>query len=302
MPSARRVVHHPRRHPYVDRIAGHHDDDPAIDDVWDVDALVAARIDAVQLHAGFEHIGPDDMWAWCTALKECGIRLAHTVHHIDNPYLVDQRPHHRRVAALVRHADELDTLTPSASAEIAARWGRRALVVPYPPLVVDAVIDQVRRRPPIERPVLVWLGAPRPSIDLDVVVDVVERVAHPVELVARLDGWDALDDDGRDRIVAAVARSASGELVITGCPTNAELVEVLAQRPAIVLPEAWGTHSGLVRLATDLGVPALVPAVGCHADQGALVAPASQLADLVTRVVGPPDHTDGQASDRMAVS
>lgn len=285
MPSALRIVHHPRRHPSVERFVAHHDDEPEVVDVFDVDALVAHRIDVVHLHFGFEHVSPDDMWTWCEALQHAGIRLAHTVHDIDNPQLVDQQPHHERLAALVRHADELYTLTPAAASQIAARWGRHVQVVDHAPIVGDGTIEQMRQRPPASRPVLVWLGAPRPSIDLDVVVDVVERVTHPVEVVARLDGWDALGEGGREQLLGTVARSASAELVISGCPDDGALVELFAQRPAIVLPCAWGTHSGLVRLARELGVPALVPDVGCHADQGAMVAPADRLAQLVNAVV-----------------
>jgi beta-1,4-mannosyltransferase len=283
MPNSRRVVHHPRRHPFVDRFSGPDDGIDAVD-VWDVDALVACDVDAVHVHFGFEHITPDDMWAWCAALRRAGVALALTVHDIDNPHLVDQRPHHLRLAALVHHADELFTLTASAAAEIVARWGRHALVVPHPPIVPESMIDAVHRRPPTRRPVLVWLGALRPNVDLDVVVDIVERVDHPVEVLTRLDGWDALDDERQQRLIDAVGRSTSSELVITGRPDDDELIELVAHRPALVLPYAWGTHSGFVRMATDLGVPALVPTVGCHADQGALVAPADEFADLVAGV------------------
>ncbi|HSM66150.1 MAG TPA: hypothetical protein VK860_07590 [Ilumatobacteraceae bacterium] len=283
MPSPPRVVHHPSRHPFVDRLS-RADDRLDCVDVWDVDALVARDVDVVHVHFGFEHVTPDDMWAWCAALHRAGIRLALTVHDIDNPHLVDQRTHHLRLAALLHHADELYTLTPSASAEIVARWGRHATIAPHPPIVPDPTIDAIRRRPPTSRPVLVWLGALRPNVDLDIVVDIVDHVDHPVEVMTRLDGWDALAQDGQQRLLDTVGRSTSSELVITGRPGDDELIELVAQRPALVLPYAWGTHSGFVQMATDLGVPALVPAVGCHADQGALVAPADEFADLVAEV------------------
>lgn len=285
MSSSKRVVHHPRRHPFVDRSSSPDDDRLDAVDVWDVDALVAGNVDTVHLHADFDHIAPDDMWAWCAALRRAGIRLAYTVYDIDAAHLVDQRAHHLRLAALVRHADELYTLTPSAGAEIAARWGRHALVVPHPQMVDDETVDAIRRRPPRSRPALVWLGAPGPNLDLDVVIDVVDRVHRPIEVVARLDGWHGLGDDGRGRLLDAVGRSTSSELVITGDLDDTEFVELVAQRPALVLPYAWGTHCGFVRLATDLGVIALVPAVGCHADQGALVADADEFAELVAAVV-----------------
>ncbi len=285
MSSNQRVVHHPRRHPFVDRANSPDDDHLDAVDVWDVDALVASDVHTVHLHVDFDHIAPDDMWAWCTGLRRAGIHLAYTVHDIDNPLLVDQQAHHLRLAALVHHADELYTSTPAAGAEIVTRWARHAFVVPHPPMVDDATIEAIRRRPPRIRPALVWLGAPAPNVDLDVVIDVVTRVHRPIEIVARLDGWDGLGDDGRGRLIDAVGRSTSSELVITGYPDDAELVELVAQRPALVLPYAWGTHCGFVRLATDLGVTALVPAVGCHADQGALVADADEFAELVAAVV-----------------
>ena len=91
MSSSHRVVHHPRRHPFVDRPSSPDDDHLDAVDVWDVDALVASDVHTVHLHVDFDHIAPDDMWAWCAALRRAGIHLAYTVHHIDNPLLVDQQ-------------------------------------------------------------------------------------------------------------------------------------------------------------------------------------------------------------------
>jgi hypothetical protein len=40
-----------------------------------------------------------------------------------------------------------------------------------------------------------------------------------------------------------------------------------------VLPYRWGTHSGLLEAAHDLGTPVLAPAVGSYAAQGARTLP-----------------------------
>ena len=49
----------------------------------------------------------------------------------------------------------------------------------------------------------------------------------------------------------------------------------------MVLPYRWGTHSGLLEAAHDLGTPTLAPAFGGYADQGAHVVDAADLAGSV---------------------
>jgi glycosyltransferase involved in cell wall biosynthesis len=253
-------------------------------DVWDVDALLDQRAVLVHLHGGFDHVSPHGLWAWSERLAGAGIRLACTLHDLDHPRYVDQTEHHERLRALVHQADDLFTLTSSANVEIVRRWGRPATVVPHPRMVTDA-----QRRGlcgEANRPTLVWLGACRANTHIDAVLDLVLRCEAPIEVVARLDGWDALTDGDRDRLVDAVGRSRTSELVITGRPTDDELLALFARRRAVVLPYAWGTHSTLVHLARELGVPVVVPDVGCHAEQGALVGRPDELPELVCRAAG----------------
>jgi beta-1,4-mannosyltransferase len=253
-------------------------------DVWDVDQLVARGVELVHLHGGFDEVAPTVMWNWCEQLTAVGIRLAVTVHDLDNPRLADQLQHHERLRALIHHAHTLFTLTNSANTELVRRWGRPATVVPHPRMATEELRATVCHRPAVDRPALVWLGACRANVDVDAVVDLIEHCDQPIEVVARLDGWDGLTDSHRERLVDAVCRSRQGELVITGRPDDTQLVELIAHRRALVLPHRWGTHSSLVQLARELGVPTIVPAVGCHADQGAIVGPASQLAELLATV------------------
>jgi hypothetical protein len=68
--------------------------------------------------------------------------------------------------------------------------------------------------------------------------------------------------------------------------TDAELWDRLASAELVVLPYRWGTHSGLLEAAHDLGTPVLAPEFGGYGDQGATTFhddPASHVAEASAR-------------------
>ena len=267
------IAHLPADHPYVRAI------DPgavALDDPWSPGAARAAGVDAVHVHFGFEHLTPAELGRWLDELGE--VALVVTVHDLDVPHLVEQRAHHERTALLVRRSDVAITLSGSAADHVEAATGRRPEVVAHPPIAGPDEVARARAAAGARDRAVVWLGTCRPNLDRDAVARMVRDPAVPLTVVARRDGWAACGAALRDELEAAVADDRRDVRVeVIERPDDAGLAALVASAGALVLPYAWGTHSGLVELATDLGVPAVVTAVGCHGDQGAIVADADEL-------------------------
>ncbi len=281
MATAPSVLNHPAAHPYLDHLTAVNPRPVDVEySLWDVPSLVRAGVGLVHLHFGFEDISPDALRAWCRGVQHHGIALVHTVHDLDNPHLVDQSDHHERLDILIENADALFTLTDAANSHLVARWGRNATVVPHPHVApFESIASTV---PAATDSVLVWLGAMRSNLDLDAVHHLIGDCTSPLDVVVRSDGWKQTSQVVRRDLLAAISGADSATLAVIERPDDRELCALVAQRRALVLPYRWGTHSGLVELAKDLGVASVVPSVGCHVDQGATVAPADQLAAAVS--------------------
>ncbi|WP_420452882.1 hypothetical protein [Ilumatobacter sp.] len=293
-----RIAHIPSDHPFVRAI----DPDPVVvGDPWSVAALIEASVHVCHVHFGFEHLSPIELERWCTGIRSAGIALVHTVHDVDNPHLVDQRDHHARTSVLVRHADALITLTGIAAETIDERYGTHPVVIPHPPIVDrPRTIDPGRAHAPGDG-ALVWLGTCRPNLDVAAVTGFVLDAEVAVRVVARTTGWEACGPRLRS-VLGAAHDSGRLELTVVERPDDAQLESMIASAGVLVLPYAWGTHSGLVELATDLGVPVVTTDVGAHADQGAITAPPSSLAATAAEVLARrPRVTRPEASLRGVV-
>ena len=67
------------------------------------------------------------------------------MHDLRNPHHDDRALHDAQLGVLVTAADAVITLTRGAAAEIRARWGREAVVVPHPHVVRGAVAGAAPR-------------------------------------------------------------------------------------------------------------------------------------------------------------
>ena len=271
-----RVAHVPSRHPYVQAIDP---DAVMLDDPWSIDQIVDGSVDAVHVHFGFEHLSADALAGWAESVREAGVVLVHTVHDVDNPHLIDQTPHHRRTQTLVEASDVVTTLTDSAADRVERQWGRRPVVIPHPPLAST----RNPRRPDVTGGGLLWLGTVRPNLDVEATVTFLTEAEMDVEVVVREDAVDRLPDS-----IRAAATTSNGHArtsTVAPRPTDSELEELVASAGVLVLPYAWGTHSGLVELATDLGVACVTTDSGSRADQGAATAPRLELAAAARRVL-----------------
>lgn len=221
----------------------------------------AASFDVVHVHFGYDDRTPAQLRALVATVRELGRPLVVTVHDLRNPHHRDPAPHAAALDVLVPAADAVLTLSRGAAAQIRARWGREARVVPHPHVV------------PAER-----LGAARARHDGFVVglhAKSVRANADPVPvargLAAALAGLpgarlriDAHDDE-RGRAVAA---ALPGFDVHVHRPfTDDELWDYLTGLDVSVLPYRFGTHSGWLEACHDLGTAVVAPDCGFYDQQ-----------------------------------
>jgi hypothetical protein len=238
----------------------------------------AGDADLLHVHFGTESFGPDHLARTLDAAREVGWPVVLTVHDLEHPQLRDQAPYAAQLDVLVPRADALVTLTPGAAAEIRARWGRAALVVPHPRLLaedvpVDALApDEV----PDARPLVgLHLKDVRPNVDavgstraLLGAVDALAAAGTPVRAEVRLH-HQVRDTAARDAVRALCAASDAVTLLEHDRLDDLALARGLARLDACVLPYGHGTHSGWLELCWDLAVPVAAPAVGHYAEQHA---------------------------------
>ena len=281
------ILHHPTGHPYVDNLWGRHLGPASRPSVWDPGALTAAGVRLVHLHFGFELRTAGDLAAWVAELHDRGITVAHTVHDLDNPHLVEQAGFHRAVDELVRRADAVTTLTRVAAAAVARRTGRVPVIIPHPHVVpLDTIVElqSLQRR---RHGIYVHAGPGRPNLDTDAIgrlaaargdrtVLVHVRPSAPPTTMA---------------VLQRLARAGSLRLDVRARLTDAELWDRLAAAELLFLPYRWGTHSGLLEAAHDVGTPVLAPPWGGYRDQGAHTYGDDLAADVERAVAGRPAVT-----------
>ncbi|MBA3289848.1 MAG: glycosyltransferase [Acidimicrobiia bacterium] len=283
------VLHHPSDHLFVRHLGLTHSPALAATPVWDVDAMVALGIQVVHVHFGFEHLTPDELRAWLDRLRDVGIALVHTVHDIDNPHLEDQGAYHRLGAHLVEAAAVVMTLTPTAAREIRSRYQREALVVPHPHVVpLEELARRARRLPVARHGVYAHAATLRPNLD----VELIGRLAGAARAIG---GMHVHIRHGAPATVrqrlADLVTSAGATVDVGPRPDDGELWRRLGTAALVVLPYRWGTHSGLLEAAHDLGTPTLAPAFGGYGDQGASLLDTEDLAGSMRRAIDAPPAT-----------
>jgi hypothetical protein len=253
-----RVASVPSDHPYVRHLSPLVDDgivlrlpDPPVPGApvgqwWPSPVLTPAwlreqhgRYDVVHVHFGFEHLSAADVEEVVRTLHALDVPLVLTVHDLQNPHLHDQAPYDAALAAMVRGASEVVTLTPGAAAEVRRRFGRHARVLPHPHVVP---LERLERPRPPRTGVIGLHRKARANVAADAVLPVLQDVVSSLPGGQLHPGHDhRLSDD--------------------------ELWDHLESLDVLVLPYLFGTHSGFVEACHDLGTPVVAARVGHVAEQ-----------------------------------
>jgi glycosyltransferase involved in cell wall biosynthesis len=234
----------------------------------------ADEFDVMHVHFGFDAVSPDDLADVVASLRRHGKPLVVTVHDLRNPHHVERGLHDAQLGVLVRAADAVLTLTPGAAAEIAARWGRDALVVPHPHVVEEPWLS--RERAPHPGFVIgVHAKSLRASMDpLPVIEEIVATLPDLPGARLRVDAHTDVMTPGHPRHATdleprlrALADSGQVDLHVHDYFTDDELWGYLQSLDVSVLPYRFGTHSGWLEACYDLGTTVVAPDCGYYAQQ-----------------------------------
>lgn len=275
-----RVLSYPPVHDYVDRLHGtaatlvHRDQPwPRLPDLYEPAWLSAhaSDWDVAHFHFTWEQYPPATFRAVLDAHRSAGTPIVWTAHDLRNPHVRDGAGDDAYLALLAEAADEVLTLTPGAAAEVTERFGRSPRVVPHGPVVPPAEAAALRRpRRAAGAPLRLLLLAKslRANLDWRTPLEVVRDLAAtrtdavPVQLDVHLHP----DAPARAEIEGSAAPDAITVTVAPRLDTTG-LRRRVAEADALLLPYRWGSHSGLLELAADLGTQPVVTDVGFLAQQ-----------------------------------
>lgn len=247
-----------------------------LDPAW----AASADFDVMHLQFGFDARRPAQLADLTRALRERDTPFVYTVHDLRNPHHESRDLHDAQLDVLVPAADALITLTPGAAAEIRARWGREATVLPHPHVVDLATMSAAARRRRERRDDEFRIGlhvkSLRASMDpMAVLPTLVETVADLSGCVLQVNAHrDVLEADGARRSPELATylgdNAAAGrlELRVHDYLSDADLWDYLGSLDVSVLPYRFGTHSGWLEACRDLGTTVIAPTCGYFAEQG----------------------------------
>lgn len=283
-----RVASVPAGHPYVARISASPSTrllpDPPVPGAakevwWPPVALEPAWIqahrshaDLLHIHFGTESFPPGHLTACVEAAHAVGWPVVFTVHDLDHPQLADQTAYHRQLDELIPAADAVITLTVGASAAIAHRWGREAIVLAHPALL-DSSCPLPDVPPHDGMRIGVHLNDLRPNVDGPAAVRVLSEalaLLHRGGIAATSEVWmrrTVRNEHARDHVRELCSADPHLSLVEHERLSDEDLVAALGALDVCVLPYRHGTHSGWLELCWDLGVPVAAPDVGYYAQQ-----------------------------------
>lgn len=235
--------------------------------------------DLMHLHFGFDAQSPAQLGSVVDALDAKGAPLVYTVHDLWNPHHKDTALHDAQLEVLITRAKAVITLSEKAAEEIEARWGVRPQVIPHPHVVdLDRVDTYARtpRRQPGEFRLGVHLKSLRANMAgiplLQAALGAMTEIPHGVLQVNV--HRDVFEEGGsrHDAELAAWLSKQTGptmDLRVHDYFSDDELFDYLASLHASLLPYRFGTHSGWMEAAHDLGTAVVAPDVGCYGSQGA---------------------------------
>jgi Glycosyltransferase Family 4 len=233
------------------------------------------EFDVFHVHFGFDAQQASRLNALALALRSVRKPLVYTVHDLRNPHHEDRRAHDAHLDVLIPQSDGLVTLTAGAAAEVAARWGRRPIVLPHPHVIELDRITQGRRPPASGFVVGVHAKSVRASMAPMPVIQALAEVV-PALPGGRLqvnihhdvfDAGGARHDPELASYLAATAVRGEIDVRVHDCLSDTQLWSYMKSLDVSVLPYRFGTHSGWLEACHDLGTTVIAPSCGYFADQ-----------------------------------
>ena len=255
-----RVATVPHADPYLDavlppgvvRVGPGGDPSPWLDVSYLTDH--AAEIDVLHLHTGYSHVAEVAGQCWTETVRRLGLPLVVTVHQLrtgDHPARTRwDAVMDAHLDAVLATAEVVLTLTRGAADEIAARFGRTAIVVAHPSIA----------HPDPE------LGAERGLVGLRL-----RAVPLPdQEAVVRAALSGAVSGGGRLRVLVEAGTDVARAVRERAAHEEFELVVHRADERAAqfqqlhvaVLPEPAGSHSRDLEICRDVGTRVVAPSAG----------------------------------------
>lgn len=285
MAQRMRVVHAPARTPYARKLTGKHVEivngtAPHGTEVvprdmslrWLLEHRPFTWFDVLHLH----HVEFDHLPTLKAVLAECARshrRVIFTAHDVD-PVFSGTLDYHRKLRALVDARVPFVCLTETSRAEIHRRFGSQARTVTIPHGYVVPPSAVPAHRPSDTGQARYFLfGALRENRDISTVLynwrfgrhqqdtslSVLLRAPGRINLQQEQDRWAELS--------ATATSEPRLQIDVLSFPTDQEVVEAALTCDALILPYRWGSHSGQLELAFDLGLVPVASAVGYLRDQ-----------------------------------
>lgn len=302
-----RVLSYPPVHDYVDRLHPtsaelvHREEPwPELPGFYDPGWLRRHRDDweVAHLHFTWEQYPPQRVEEVLRTHRQAGTPVVWTAHDLRNPHTLSAERDQPFLELLATYAHRVITLTDGAAGEIARRFGRTAHVIPHGPLFSGPASRrwrQERSRVLGDRDgttrLLLHLRSVRSNVDWRTPMDVVAEL-HREGVRVQLDVL-VLEDAPRIDDVRATGTARGVDVQSHARLSFEELTRRMIAADALLLPYLWGTHSGMLELATDLGIPVIAGRVGYLDEQApVLTVPvtsegldAGVLAEHVRRIV-----------------
>ncbi|MFI1648631.1 hypothetical protein ACH4XT_17060 [Streptomyces avidinii] len=283
MASRIRVVHAPARTPYVRKLTDGHIEivNGTVHRGMEVPRDVSMRwllerrpfdwFDVLHLH----HVEFDDLATLKSVLSECarsGRRVVFTAHDVD-PVFSKRAAYHRKLSVLAEAGVPFVCLTEASRSDVRKRFGDRVETVTIPHgFVVPPGTSYPSRAQEVRSPRYFLFGSLRENRDITTALYNWRFGRHQqdtsMHLLLRAPGRiNLLEEHDRWSLLTSMAGDPRLRIDVLPHPTDEDVVDTALGCDALVLPYRWGSHSGQLELAFDLGLVPVVSAVGYVRDQ-----------------------------------
>lgn len=277
-----KVAHVPARTPYARKLTSEHvrilNGSERVPRDLTLRHVLARRpftwFDVLHLH----HVEFDDLAALRLVLSECaraGRRVVFTAHDVA-PVFTSRRQYQRKLRTLVEWNVPFVCLTPGSAAELRTKLGPslRTVIAPHGYVVSPDELPP-RTREGGDRFRYLMFGSLRDNRDVSTVLHNwrfgrLQRETS-LQLLLRAPAPINLEHESERRtwdLISSMALTEPRlEVDIAPFPTDTEVAVTAAGCDALILPYKWGTHSGQLELAFDLGVPPIASTIGYLREQ-----------------------------------